>query len=100
MPSVLSVAVPPAVVAIICTAVAGSPLTSAILITLPSGSVSLLNTLLLNGTSTNVANLSAVAIGAVLSTSPGFAGSTGSFRSRTSMDTLAVSVLPNESVTV
>ena len=97
MPSVFSSTVPPAVVGIICTAVATSPLASAIAITSPSGSVSLLITLLFNGVSTNDENSSSVATGGALSTAP---GSTGSFGSRTSIDTVAVSVLPNRSVTV
>ena len=94
MPSVFSSTVPPAVVGIICTAVATSPLASAMAITSPSGSVSLLITLLFNGVSTNDENSSSVATGGALSTVP------GSFGSRTSIDTVAVSVLPNRSVTV
>ena len=68
------------------------PATSAIVITSPLGSVSLLITLLLNGTSTKELNVSSVAMGGVLPD--------GSSRSLTSIDTVAVSVLPNVSVTV
>ena len=62
------------------------------MITFPSGSVSLLMTLLLNGISTNELNVSSVAIGGVLPD--------GSSRSRTSIDTVAVSVLPFSSAII
>ena len=104
VPSVFSVTVPPAVVVIVCAELAATPVALfvswAIAITSPSGSVSLLITLLLSGTSTNKPNVSSVAIGGVLSIVVGSVGSTGPFRSRTSIDTVAVSVLPNVSMTV
>ena len=62
------------------------------MITSPSGSVSLLITLLVSVTSTNDVNTSSVAIGGVLPAGP--------FKSRTSIDTVAVSVFPNVSMTV
>ena len=83
---------PPAAVVIVCAAVAAIPAPSATVITSPSGSVSLLITALLSGTSVNNVNTSSVAIGGVLPA--------GLFRSRTSMDTVAVSVFPNVSMTV
>ena len=92
VPSVFNVTVPPAVVVIVCGAVAGTPVPSAIVITSPSGSVSLLITLLDKGTSINDVNESSVAIGGALPA--------GLFRSRTSIDTLALSVLPPSSDTV
>ena len=100
VPSVFSVTVPPAAVGIVSGAVATSPAGSATTITSPSGSVSLLITLLVSGTSTSDVNTSSVAIGGALSIVAGSLGSTGPFRSRTSIDTVATSVLPNVSITV
>ena len=92
MPSVFSATVPPAEVIIVCTDVAASPFTSATVITSPSGSESLLITLLFNGTSTKDVNTSSVAIGGALPA--------GLFKSLTSIETVAVSVLPPSSTTV
>ena len=100
VPFILRDTVPPAAVVIVCAAVAVTPVASATVITSLSGSVSLLNTLLVSGTSTNEVNTSSVAIGGALSIVLGSAGSTGPSRSRTSIDTVAVSVLPNVSITV
>ena len=104
MPSVLSATVPPAFVVIVCAPVAGSPLavlaSSAIVITSPSGSISLLITLLLKGTSAVTLKESSVAMGGVLSISAGSGGSIGPFKSRTSIDTVAKSVLPKVSIMV
>ena len=60
----------------------------------------MLITLLVSGTSASDVNSSSVAIGGALSMVDGSAGSTGPFRSRTSIDTVAVSVLPFSSATV
>ena len=92
MPSVFNVTVPPEVVVIVCGEVADTPLPSAMVITSPSGSVSLLMTLLDKGTSINDVNESSVAIGGALPA--------GLFRSRTSMETVALSVLPKASMIV
>ena len=100
VPSVFRTTTPPAVVGIVCVAVAASPVASAIAITSLSGSVSLLITLLVSGVSARDANTSSVAIGDVLSMVAGSAGSTGELRSRTSIETLAVSVFPDVSITV
>ena len=67
MPSALNVTAPPAVVVIVCVAVAATPVASAIVITSLSGSVSLLITLLLSSVSTNELNASSVASGGALS---------------------------------
>ena len=60
----------------------------------------MLITLLDNAASSVTLNTSSVAMGGALSIVAGSDGSTGPFRSRTSIDTVAVSVLPNVSVTV
>ena len=71
----------------------GVPLTSVIMITSPSGSESLLSRFSVMGESLNVSKLSSVAIGGVLSKVVGSVGSSA-FKSRTSMETSAVSVFP------
>ena len=100
MPSAFNVTVPPSVVAIVCGAVAIAPAASEIEIKFPSGSVSLLSTLLVIDESVSKTKISSVAIGGALLNVVGSVGSTGAFMSRTSIDTVAVSVLPNVSVTV
>ena len=60
----------------------------------------MLITLLLSVASTNEVNTSSDATGGALSIVAGSAGSATPFRSRTSIDTVAVSVFPNVSATV
>ena len=100
MPFTFSTTVPPCSVVKVCATVAACPVGVAIVIGSPSGSESLPVTLENNGTSVKSVNESSEAIGIALYGVDGLAGSTGTFRSRTSIETSAVSTLPLSSATV
>ena len=70
------------------------------MITSPSGSASLLSKLLDKLPSVLTLKLSLLAIGGVLLNVAGSFGSIGAFKSRTSIDTEALSVLPKVSITL